>query len=77
MLGYDPNEMDLDDQLAISDDLRVLGYSPRPRRHEFSHAHTMTWWYREAHWPEDIHGRAPYRGIPLDPDPELLSTGEN
>jgi len=76
MLGNDPNEMDLGDQLAISDDLRVLGYSPRPRRHPFSHAHTMTWWYREANWPEDILGREPYRGIPLTPDPDLITFDE-
>jgi hypothetical protein len=76
MLGNDPNKMDSGDQFALSDDLQALGYSPRPRRHPFSHAHLMTFWHREAEWPEDIHGRKPYRGIPLAHDPDLMTSYE-
>jgi len=77
LLGHDPNEMGLEDQIAISEDLRVLGYVRRPRCRPFRHAHLMTFWYREADWPGDILGRGPYRGIPLRPDPELENWDED
>ncbi len=77
MLGYDPNAMGQEDQIAISEDLRVLGYVRRSRCHPFSHAHTMTLWSREATWPEDIMGRQPYRGIPLRPAPELIDQDDD
>lgn len=76
LLGHDPNEMGIEDQIAICDDLRALGYERRPRLHPYSHGHLMNYWLRETDWPEDVNGTEPYWGIPLKPDPDLENWDE-
>ena len=65
LLGGDPNELTLEDQVAIGADLRALGYERRrigtPR-----HAHLMALYVRDEAWPgETAETVRPYTGIKL------------
>ncbi len=76
MLGGDPNDMTLDEQVTITGWLEELGYVPR-KVGIVRHAHLMSVWAREEIWPgETPEERRPYSGIPLRRDPELRLTKE-
>lgn len=76
MLGGDPNDMTLEEQVAITGWLDELGYVPRKVR-IVRHAHLMSVWAREEVWPgETPEDRRPYVGIPLRRDPDLRLTTE-
>lgn len=76
MLGGDPNDMTLDEQIAITEWIEELGYVPR-KVGIVRHAHFMSVWAREEIWPgETPEDKQPYSGIPLRRDPELRLTRE-
>src|SRR5688572_29316726 len=70
LLGGDPNGMTQDEHLALGEDLRSFGYvsAGRPR---CASGWTMFVNRREEVWPEEMRPER-YRGLPLDPDPDLL-----
>lgn len=76
LLGGDPNDFTLKEQICIGRWLRALGYERRLRP-EFRHAHLMSVYVREELWAGEEPGPPrPYDGIPLKRDPELRDTRE-
>jgi hypothetical protein len=66
-LGGDPVEFDQVRQLALCEDLKALGYERRARKGRIARTgHTMAYWHRAQDWPDDILGRMPYFGPPLE-----------
>lgn len=73
LLGGDPNEMSLEDQMAIVEDLLALGYERRVSTH-YTHAHFISRYVREELWPgetAETSRLADYVGIPLRDDPDF------